>query len=56
VVVNDFLASGGDGFTGLTAGTDRIGGPLDLDALIEALGRQPQILAPQPARLQRLPD
>ncbi|MFO0120401.1 MAG: bifunctional metallophosphatase/5'-nucleotidase [Burkholderiales bacterium] len=56
VVVNDFLASGGDGFTGLTAGTDRIGGPLDLDALIEALGRQPQVLAPQPARLQRLPD
>ncbi|WP_437956232.1 bifunctional metallophosphatase/5'-nucleotidase [Sorangium sp. So ce119] len=33
VTVNSFLASGGDGFTVLNEGTDRLGGALDLDAL-----------------------
>lgn len=56
VVVNDFLASGGDGFGALTQGTDRIGGPMDLEALVMALGRVSVTRAPEPARLQRLPD
>lgn len=56
VVVNDFLAAGGDGFSGFTEGTDRVGGPMDLEALMQALGRDPGVRAPQPARLQRLPD
>jgi 5'-nucleotidase len=32
VTVNNFLADGGDGFTVLPQGTDRVGGQLDLDA------------------------
>jgi 5'-nucleotidase len=56
VVVNDFLAEGGDGFTALTAGQDRLGGPIDLEALITALGQGEPLRAPLPARLQRLPE
>jgi 5'-nucleotidase len=33
VTVNNFLADGGDGFTVLREGTDRLGGAVDLDAL-----------------------
>jgi 5'-nucleotidase len=33
VTVNNFLADGGDGFTVLREGTDRLGGAIDLDAL-----------------------
>jgi len=33
VTVNSFLADGGDNFTALRQGTDRLGGALDLDAL-----------------------
>ncbi|WP_199489956.1 bifunctional UDP-sugar hydrolase/5'-nucleotidase [Meiothermus sp. QL-1] len=45
VTVNSFLAEGGDNFTVLREGTERVGGPLDLDALqaylqaMEAAGR-----------------
>ena len=34
VTVNSFMAGGGDRYSVLTDGTDRLGGPLDLDALI----------------------
>ncbi len=37
VTVNNFLADGGDGFRVLREGTDRVGGPVDVDALIEHL-------------------
>ena len=33
VTVNDFLALGRDGFTVLRDGTDRSGGPLDVEAI-----------------------
>ncbi|MGI8806828.1 MAG: bifunctional metallophosphatase/5'-nucleotidase, partial [Acidimicrobiales bacterium] len=33
ITVNSFLADGGDNFTVLRSGTNRLGGPLDLDAL-----------------------
>jgi 5'-nucleotidase len=33
--VNSFLADGGDGFTVLVQGTDRLGGEVDLDALVK---------------------
>ena len=33
MTVNNFLADGGDGFTVLREGTDRLGGAIDLDAL-----------------------
>ncbi|MFL6142045.1 MAG: bifunctional metallophosphatase/5'-nucleotidase [Labedaea sp.] len=39
VTTNDFLANGGDGFTRLTAGTDRVTAPgFDIDALVAKLG------------------
>jgi 5'-nucleotidase len=34
VTVNSFLADGGDNFSVLTEGTDRLGGEIDLDALV----------------------
>ena len=33
MTVNSFLADGGDRFFGLRLGSERTGGPLDLDAL-----------------------
>jgi 5'-nucleotidase len=39
VTTNDFLANGGDGFTNLTVGTDRVTAPgFDIDALVAHLG------------------
>lgn len=48
ITVNSFLADGGDLFTVLTQGTNRLGGPLDLDALEAYLGTTLQG-APLPA-------
>jgi 5'-nucleotidase len=48
VTVNDFLANGGDGFTRLTAGTDRVTAPgFDIDALVAHLGAAPVSPGPQ---------
>jgi 5'-nucleotidase len=48
VTVNDFLAGGGDGFTTLTAGTERISGCRDVDALEKYLaGHSPPPTATQ---------
>lgn len=35
MTVNSFIASGGDNFTVLTEGTNRVVGPVDLDALVD---------------------
>ncbi|WP_108722164.1 bifunctional 2',3'-cyclic-nucleotide 2'-phosphodiesterase/3'-nucleotidase [Gorillibacterium timonense] len=35
MVVNDFMATGGDGYVTLIKGTNRIAGPVDLDATID---------------------
>ena len=35
VTVNSFMASGGDNFTVLRDGTNRVVGPVDLDALVD---------------------
>ncbi|MEW6048310.1 MAG: 5'-nucleotidase C-terminal domain-containing protein [Bacillota bacterium] len=48
VVVNSFLADGGDNFTVLREGTDRMVGPVDLDALVEYLQ---QLSRPVSARI-----
>lgn len=48
VTVNSFLADGGDGFTVLTEGTDRVGGGGDLDAFIAYLTANAPV-APTPA-------
>jgi 5'-nucleotidase len=48
VTTNDFLANGGDGFTALTAGTNRVTAPgFDVDALVAYLGTGP--IPPGPA-------
>jgi 5'-nucleotidase len=35
VTCNNFMAGGGDGFTTFVSGTMQVGGPIDLDALID---------------------
>jgi 5'-nucleotidase len=48
VTTNDFLANGGDGFTNLTAGTDRATAPgFDVDALVAYIGANSPV-APGP--------
>lgn len=42
VTVNSFMAAGGDNFTVLVQGTNRIGGDVDLDALISYVQALPQ--------------
>lgn len=42
VAVNNFIATGGDNFTALRDGTNQLGGPVDLDALIDYLATLPQ--------------
>jgi 5'-nucleotidase len=55
ITVNDFLAGGGDGFTVLRDSRDRVGGPLDVDALTQALLSAGRPLAPdRTARIGRL--
>ena len=50
ITTNDFLANGGDGFTNLTAGTDRVTAPgFDVDALTAYLGGPTAPIAPGPA-------
>ncbi|SNS88016.1 5'-nucleotidase [Asanoa hainanensis] len=55
LTTNDFLANGGDGFTNLTAGTNRTTAPgFDVDALVGYLGANAPV-APGPAnRITRL--
>ncbi len=43
VVVNSFLAEGGDGFALFKQGRERLGGPQDLDALVSYLARSPRV-------------
>ena len=44
VTVNSFLAGGGDGFTVLRDGTNRVVGPVDLDALVDYI----ELVLPDP--------
>jgi len=57
VVVNSFLATGGDNFLVLAQGTDRVGGAVDLDALVDWIAAQPGgvISPPAPGRITALP-
>ena len=47
VTVNSFLADGGDGFTALRGGTNRLGGDVDVDAFEDYLGAHSPV-APGP--------
>jgi 5'-nucleotidase len=56
VVVNGFLASGGDGFAVLKGGADRARGGNDLEALVAYLSSLPQpVGAPEEGRIRALP-
>jgi 5'-nucleotidase len=53
VVVNNFLASGGDNFTVFRDGTNVVGGPGDLDALVAYLAAAGTLTPPAPDRIVR---
>jgi 5'-nucleotidase len=60
VTVNNFMATGGDGFTVLTGGTNLLNGAFDLDALVAYLAgfkvpNAPYNPAAFPTRITRLP-
>lgn len=55
VTVNNFMASGGDGFTVFTQGTDVRTGPIDLDALDTYLRAQNPLTPPSTGRIIRVP-
>jgi 5'-nucleotidase len=42
VTVNSFMAAGGDNYTVLPLGTNRVIGPVDLDALVTYIESLPQ--------------
>lgn len=48
LTVNGFMAEGGDGFTVLRAGRQRVGGDVDIDALMAYLQANPAGVAPDP--------
>lgn len=54
VTVNNFLADGGDGFSVLKEGTDRITGIVDLDALANYVEAHSPIAPPEDVRARRL--
>ena len=54
VTVNDFLADGGDGFRVLREGTNRVGGPVDVDALIGFLSEATSVHPLAPDRTPRI--
>ena len=55
VTVNNFLAGGGDGFTVFAEGTERHGGPVDLDALESWLKAHSPLSPPETNRITRVP-
>ncbi|WP_437587758.1 bifunctional metallophosphatase/5'-nucleotidase [Sorangium sp. So ce1000] len=55
VTVNSFLATGGDGFTVLNDGTDRLGGALDLEALRDYFAANSPVSPPALDRITAVP-
>ncbi|MGD1827467.1 5'-nucleotidase C-terminal domain-containing protein [Chromobacterium violaceum] len=55
VQVNNFIAGGGDGFTVLTEGVNRVGGGVDVDALQSYLAAHPALPVPALDRIIQLP-
>lgn len=54
ITVNAFLADGGDGFASLKSGIDRVGGGLDLDALIGYFAAHAPVSPPAANRVTKL--
>ncbi|WP_437722439.1 bifunctional metallophosphatase/5'-nucleotidase [Sorangium sp. So ce861] len=55
VTVNSFLATGGDGFSVLNDGADRLGGALDLDALRDYFAARSPVAPPAIDRITVVP-
>lgn len=55
VTVNSFIAAGGDGYNVLTEGTDRLGGPVDVDAMIAYFGAKSPVAVPTKSRIVKKP-
>ncbi|MFY0581203.1 bifunctional metallophosphatase/5'-nucleotidase [Cystobacter fuscus] len=55
VTVSSFLAGGGDGFRTFAQGTERKGGPTDLQAMESWLKAQSPLSAPETNRITRVP-
>ncbi len=51
ITVNNFLADGGDGFAVLNEGTNRVGGQIDLEALVDYVEANSPIEPPQDQRI-----
>ena len=54
ITVNSFLSDGGDNFTVLSEGTDRLGGEVDLDALVAYFGANSPVAPGPQDRISRL--
>ena len=54
ITCNNFLATGGDGFTTFIGGTSPVGGPVDLDAMIEYTEHHNPLSIPVLNRVKRL--
>jgi 5'-nucleotidase len=54
VEANNFIAGGGDGFTGFTAGTNLYTGPVDVDAFTAYLKANSPLTPAAPSRITRL--
>lgn len=55
VTVNSFLADGGDGFSVLPLGTNRLGGEVDLDALVTYFGGNSPVAPGPQDRITQIP-
>jgi 5'-nucleotidase len=55
VTVNSFLADGGDNFSVLVEGTDRLGGEVDLDALVTYFGLNSPVAPGPQDRITQIP-
>jgi 5'-nucleotidase len=55
VTMNNFLATGGDGFTVFNEGTNSLGGAQDIDALVAYFGANSPIAVPSLNRITTLP-
>ncbi len=54
ITVNSFLSDGGDNFTVLSEGTDRLGGEVDLDALVAYFGANSPVAPGPQDRINRI--
>jgi 5'-nucleotidase len=55
VAMNNFLASGGDGFSVFNEGSDQLGGEIDLDALVNYFLKNSPVAPGPQDRITRLP-